>query len=750
MPTIERQCRVSALMAGVVWLACSFPARAGATDLPTGSLVIPMDLTYQDYGMLQAFGLVHHLLSHGIPVYRIINPYKISSAECASSPQGCWWDCETQGDGRPCPYPTFAPDLVTTSRVLWDDRGVLPPGTALPSHGYRGGPFVVHASDAVAARPVIDAWNDPSRWTDEPWAARSGFSVVSVHETTVNLTVAVGLELGRPPRMAILADSREDRFARVLRAAGIRQTDGAEFDATPCAPGGCGPGTARPDFLTPDSLLTRRDGCLRAFLPDLGSVLLDLHGNPRYALLAAGGWTVDRRDAIECGDGGPCSTTQIEDPYGRTFCFDEPIREHGHQLLGHLSSFFWLGGSLLFMGETAYTVENAVASYEPPILDPGEPGHYLTRIADWLSCPCEAGFTCVPDGCRRYYPDVEDCCIPNDLLLRQAGVFPGAVPDGPLAVTRPEHPVLQFDGEFAPTTGPLGWMRLSSGGVTAQIQSGTQRASRGAALLALAGERVTLLGDFDPGVSLPVSANPNTQVARLILDALFAARLPGTPSQEGVILEASAPMDCTMSAELEPVTLDLTVRTTHALELDLMELELFLPPGVTATDCAPLPDTEAPQLLWRLSRVPMNPWGYEPPEPTVQCQLTFERTGEHPLMAVARYTDGADSGALTHLFSVTAGPSPDTDGDFIPDCADPYPEVPQPCGDNDRDGYDDCTGEYDWTDDEGGWDEGGRHQDERSGLCPAAVGGRTRAPREPAWTLLMLLFLLRRRTTRGA
>jgi len=90
--------------------------------------------------------------------------------------------------------------------------------------------------------------------------------------------------------------------------------------------------------------------------------------------------------------------------------------------------------------------------------------------------------------------------------------------------------------------------------------------------------------------------------------------------------------------------------------------------------------------------------------------------------------------------------SPGGSGDFIPDCADPFPDSPQPCGDNDRDGYDDCTGDYVGDYYEDCCDEGGLIQDKRSGLCPAVVGGRTRVPHEPAWTLLLLLFFLRRRT----
>lgn len=739
MPGFRRRQLVSVFAITVLAMALWSGTPARATPFPAGSLIIPMDLTYQDHGMLQAFGLLHQLLAHGVPVYRIIDPLKVSSEVCDSTPQGCWWDCEAMWNEGPCPYPTFSPDLVATARVLWDDRGLLLPGAALPYHGYRGGPFLIHADDAAAAVPVIEAWNDPSRWTDEPWAARSGFSVVSVHELTMSVNVSVGLELRRAPRMAILADSREDRFARVLRAAGLRQTDGAEFEATLCAPGACGPGTARPDFLSPDSLLTLREGCVRSFTPDLGSVLLDIHGNPRYALLAAGGWTVARRDAITCGDGGPCATTRLEDPLGPLYCFDEPILEHGHQLLAHLSRFHGYGGSLLFMGEAAYAVENAVASYGPPVLDVGQVGHYLTDFARWPGCPCQAGSTCVPDGCPHPYQPFQDCCIPDDPLLRQAGISPGAVPDAPLSVSRPGHPVFQFDGALAPTTGPLSWMHAGAADATVRFQNGAHLAARGVALLSISNERVTLLGDFDPGVALPVSANPDTQIARLLLDALFAARLPAAPRTEGVRLELHYERPCTTAPEPDELTGQLWVFSELALELDRVELEVELSSGIRSFECDPPPTGPGPFLRWTLERVPNHQ--------QFDCRLTFAETGEYTLSARLRWTDGYDAGERSEVWRDLYGPLPDSDGDHLPDCLDPYPDFPQECGDEDRDGLDDCTGAPydDWDDDNGCV----RKHDPRSGLCPAAVGGRTRVPGEPSFGLLLLLVLLRRRARRA-
>src|SRR4051812_25524148 len=43
-----------------------------------GSLVIPMDTTYQAAGTLKAFGLVNRLLRNNIPIHWAINPLKIA------------------------------------------------------------------------------------------------------------------------------------------------------------------------------------------------------------------------------------------------------------------------------------------------------------------------------------------------------------------------------------------------------------------------------------------------------------------------------------------------------------------------------------------------------------------------------------------------------------------------------------------------------------------------------------------------
>lgn len=712
---------------------CYLP-EAHARTFSAGSLIIPMDLVYQDRGMLQSYGLVHRLLAEGIPVFRVIDPSQTSSAECDTSAEGCWWDCVTEGSGVDCPYPTFSPSLVESARVVWDDRGALPAGTLVPRHGYRGGPFIVPYSHSFLALDIIDAWNRPETWDLFPWMERPAFSVVSVHQTVSSVSLLYEVELTRPPRVAVLADSREARFTRVLRAAGIRQSNGEAFPEGLCAPGQCGPGTANPDLLPPEVLLTRWEGCVRDLRPDLPSVLLDLHGRPRYGMLAAAGWDVDRRERIVCGEGA-CTTTLVADGTGLLACFDAPIREHGHQLLQHLKYFHELGGSLFLVGEAVYAVENAVRRPAPPYLDQVEPGHYLTSRAELAPCPCLAGASCVPEACIGLDDQPVACCIPDEPRARGAGVAPGGTPLGALTVSHPWYPQFLFDGDFRPTLGQLGALSLRIPGAWSSLQPQTASVSRGDAYLALAGQRTTLLADVDPAVAVPLSANPDSQAARIFLDALFFSGLYPSSDQEGVRMEFVSEPPCTLDPRPVPSTGVLRVSALYALELDFVDLEVRLPPGVSSFECDPAPTGPAPFLRWRWERVPG--------ELELPCAMTFTRAGAFPIAFTLRYEDGGEAGTLEQVATVYAGPFPDGDEDGIPDCLDSYPWGPNPCGDGDGDGYDDCTGEN--VSDDDCCDEGGRKYYPRHGLCPATVGGRTHVPRSPAWLLLLMLVFLRRR-----
>src|SRR5437867_300100 len=97
--------RLSALVVGLALLPAT--AHAGGTvTFGTGSLIIPMDTTYQDSGMLKAYGLVQRLLEANVPVSWVIEPTKAHGG-------------------------------VDFTASATDHQS----GAAIAAHGYRGGPF---------------------------------------------------------------------------------------------------------------------------------------------------------------------------------------------------------------------------------------------------------------------------------------------------------------------------------------------------------------------------------------------------------------------------------------------------------------------------------------------------------------------------------------------------------------------------------------------------------------------------------
>lgn len=162
--------------AALVLVVGARPARADT--FPAGSLVIPMDTTHQDRGMLQAFGLLYQLLRAGVPVDWCIRHGKM------------------HGDVD-----------FTGSAVDHQTRAVV------TMHGYRGGPFVIDAADAAAALPIIDEWQRTH--------------VTTVHELTEDVTVDVARRLVAAPNIAIFADGNEGIARGYLQAAGIPDSTGS-------------------------------------------------------------------------------------------------------------------------------------------------------------------------------------------------------------------------------------------------------------------------------------------------------------------------------------------------------------------------------------------------------------------------------------------------------------------------------------------------------------------------------------------
>ncbi len=202
---------LAAILATAVLAAAAFVpmnlAYADDVTFAPGSLIIPMDETYQNMGMWKAYGLVYNLLSNGIPVSWAISDTKTYNGV----------------------------DFTATT-------GDLQTGAAVGSYSYRGGPFIISSEDAARALPLIQAW----------WAKYPGLPVV--HTATDSFTANIDAVLRRAPRIANeLTNSGvsmayyniagiPDSNGKVWTSASpnvLDQTEiaaGALFDDGPCSP----------------------------------------------------------------------------------------------------------------------------------------------------------------------------------------------------------------------------------------------------------------------------------------------------------------------------------------------------------------------------------------------------------------------------------------------------------------------------------------------------------------------------------
>ncbi len=148
------------------------PRVAAADTFPSGSIIIPMDTTYQNTGMLKAYGLVYDLVRRGVPVTWVIRQGK--------APGGA-------------DFVASATDRVT--------------GAPITAHGYRGGPWIVDASHASVATPIIAAWQ--------------AANVTTVHVATVPFDGDVARRLIVAPSIAMFADGNQKVARKYMIAAGI-------------------------------------------------------------------------------------------------------------------------------------------------------------------------------------------------------------------------------------------------------------------------------------------------------------------------------------------------------------------------------------------------------------------------------------------------------------------------------------------------------------------------------------------------
>ena len=205
----------------------------------SGSYIVPTDTTYQDNGMLLAYGMVYRLLRDGVPVEWVIEPTKAHLGN---------------------DFTASAVDHVSRAVIL--------------AHGYRGGPFVIHAADVARARPIVDAW-------------QALHPAVTVHEATVSFDAFVARHLVAAPTIVTFADGNEPIAFGYMNAAGIPDSAGRAW------PGGrvsC-PST-NPDVMCPAQVAG-------GFTSHQDGALFEADGTPVYCQMMSMHWGVsDARTAL--------------------------------------------------------------------------------------------------------------------------------------------------------------------------------------------------------------------------------------------------------------------------------------------------------------------------------------------------------------------------------------------------------------------------------------------------------------------
>ena len=157
-----------------MWLLLTQAALAGTTaSFESGSLIIPMDESHQDDGVLEAYGLVYLLLLNDVEVHWVIASGK------------------SHGD-----------DDVTATAYDIDQAS-----STATSIDYRGGPFVIDSDDAAEALVIIASWR--------------GAHTTTVHKATLSFSGEVDRVLRYAPSIAIFSDGEEDLAFDILNAAGI-------------------------------------------------------------------------------------------------------------------------------------------------------------------------------------------------------------------------------------------------------------------------------------------------------------------------------------------------------------------------------------------------------------------------------------------------------------------------------------------------------------------------------------------------
>lgn len=652
-------------MAGAATTATGV-AEAANRDFSEGSLIIPMDLAYQDHGLLQAYGLVFHLLRNQVRVYWVIDPEKTwHAAPCDTAGDECTWDCAEQGSGIRCPYPTASPDFFAASKVVWDGDGTTAAGTAIASHGYRGGPFVIDSADRDRALALIDAWNDKSKWPANPWAKRTVFQAVSVHESTAGFKGFVRKEMVAAPTIAVFSDGNENIATGYLRAAGIPQSTGAEFPDGKCAAGTCGAGTPNPDMLTVPSVAGDMGTC-DAPNKDHRNGQLFRNGVPAYCQIMSMHWAVNDRETVECG-GGSCGTDQAS-------CGGKTITYHGHEVVAEVRAFLEFPVHFFAECQAVNAYENTTPNPAWPYLDDdGRDGHFLTTTGTPPACgggaACTDGdFQCTTGGCSS---GAQDCCLPKDVKEKGAGFLIAQQPaSDDIKVLHPDVPYNQLDGDFATVGGSEPAYNLSSylgtkykndrevTFLTGASGPGLQdvwmtgyldgdcdiseppiiKKFADGGTGAACGGKVSYLGGHSYSTNVPVSGNPNTQGTRLFLNALFEADCVTSEGQPQLSVNLTGDTHVSAASPQGSYTIGF-VNSGQGSALD-GSLQLGLPAGVSAVETGG-GTVDGSSVLFPIAAI--GPQGSTAP-PSIgshQVKLTFASTGSYVLTGRLVYRVGA-------------------------------------------------------------------------------------------------------------
>ena len=516
----------------------------GVQTFAPGSLIIPMDLSYQSTGMFQAYGLIYQLLRQNVNVMWVIDPGKTwHTAACNTPGNLCTWDCNVEGSGVKCAYPTASPDFIATTKVIWDDTGAAARNSALGAHGYRGGPFVIAAADHDRALAIIDIWNDRSKWPANPWAMRSEFHVTSVHEATAAFDGTVSKTMIHSPTIAVFADGNEPIATGYLRAAGIPQGNGKEYPSAKCTATTCGPGTANPDMLLEEQIAGDMGTCSAPNYDHKNGALFDANKNPKYCQIMSMHWGVTEREKVEC-NGGNCPATQAQ-------CTGQKITFHGHETVAEVRAFLQSQTHFFAECQAVNAYENTTPRPEWPYLDdPGRDGHFLTTTGTPPLCPtntcANSDYMCVAGACNG-----QACCMPKPQTWQNLpGYEVAAQPASTtVKVLRPDVPYNQLDGAFGTTGGSEPAYNLSTY-LNTQYKNNRQVTLLTGAngpgdqdlwmsgyldgcddVIFLGGDRhhascggkISYLGGHQYQTSVPVTSASQSQGTRLFLNALFEA-----------------------------------------------------------------------------------------------------------------------------------------------------------------------------------------------------------------------------------